>query len=562
MTISSPVNLYLPCANVTFTTQLLAINADDVHIHGCGSGSTGQLSVYANSTAGATYTASGLGSSTDAIVVIKTGARATLDAIRISGVSIDNLLLNMNSVGRRAIYTSSCWSCKLDRVVAYNLNCSDGGIYQEAFNGTGTPSSVESYFMRMDDVTCIINQTNTTCHPFYFDASKGEIAYGTYTNLFAEGYPQAAGSGSDSVYVNTGATLVNQSFDQCVFTNLKTQDPTTGAYGIKLQCRGNFASQTNGRCFNIQFLDAQPERIFSTGGTGTAMGCVNAAGTADGTGCGFIVNQNLSSGGWANNEDVANLGAGYMSVSSNSAGLQGPIFRQSGLHQVIGVSGTTQFERIDPTFTPTANTQTGFSVLVIPNTTNAGNFTGASLQGLTVDMGDGTHTGGTFGASYGIFVNGFCTSWASPCWSLYNNGPAGNHMDSFLEIGTASAPNPGGVASGGRFWYDQTNQRMSLSNNNASFSFLPSVIASGTSTLTSNATLASVTSQTAITSTATGAATTDSIEWSYASAPGAGDSLCIVSAYCTSGNVNFVRSNPTAASQNVSAIVINWRVIR
>jgi hypothetical protein len=87
-------------------------------------------------------------------------------------------------------------------------------------------------------------------------------------------------------------------------------------------------------------------------------------------------------------------------------------------------------------------------------------------------------------------------------------------------------------------------------------------IASGTSTLTSNATLGAVTSQTAITTTATGALTTDAIEWSYASAPGSGDALCHVSAYATSGNVNFVRSNPTAAAQNVSAIVINWRIVR
>jgi hypothetical protein len=91
---------------------------------------------------------------------------------------------------------------------------------------------------------------------------------------------------------------------------------------------------------------------------------------------------------------------------------------------------------------------------------------------------------------------------------------------------------------------------------------MPYVIANGSSTLTSNATLAAVTSQAAITTAAANALTTDSIEWCYATAPGAGDSLCHVSAYVTAGNVNFVRTNPTAASQNVSAIVLNWRVIR
>lgn len=91
---------------------------------------------------------------------------------------------------------------------------------------------------------------------------------------------------------------------------------------------------------------------------------------------------------------------------------------------------------------------------------------------------------------------------------------------------------------------------------------MPYVIASGTSTLTSNAALAAVTSQVAITTTATNTLTTDAIEWSYASAPTAGDSLCYVSPYVTAGNVNFVRTNPTAAAQNVSALVINWRVVR
>lgn len=86
--------------------------------------------------------------------------------------------------------------------------------------------------------------------------------------------------------------------------------------------------------------------------------------------------------------------------------------------------------------------------------------------------------------------------------------------------------------------------------------------ASGTATLTSNAALAAVTSQTAITVAGTGILTTDAIEWSYATAPTAGDSMCHLSVYVTAGNVNFIRTNPTAAAQNVSAIVVNWRVIR
>lgn len=90
----------------------------------------------------------------------------------------------------------------------------------------------------------------------------------------------------------------------------------------------------------------------------------------------------------------------------------------------------------------------------------------------------------------------------------------------------------------------------------------PTVIASGTATLTSNATLGATTAQAAVTVAATGALTTDAVEWAYATAPSSDESLCIVSAYVTSGNVNFIRANPTAGNRNVTAIVINWRVIR
>jgi hypothetical protein len=84
---------------------------------------------------------------------------------------------------------------------------------------------------------------------------------------------------------------------------------------------------------------------------------------------------------------------------------------------------------------------------------------------------------------------------------------------------------------------------------------------SGTSTLTA-ATVTTNTCQTAITTTAAGAATTDAIEWAYASAPGTGDGLMTLSAYPTSGSVNFKRCNSSSASQTGTAIVINWRIER
>jgi hypothetical protein len=83
---------------------------------------------------------------------------------------------------------------------------------------------------------------------------------------------------------------------------------------------------------------------------------------------------------------------------------------------------------------------------------------------------------------------------------------------------------------------------------------------SGTSTLTA-ATVTTNTCQTVITTAATGALTTDKIEWAYASAPTSPNALMNISRYVTAGNVNFIRCNPTSASQVGTAMVINWRVV-
>ncbi len=90
----------------------------------------------------------------------------------------------------------------------------------------------------------------------------------------------------------------------------------------------------------------------------------------------------------------------------------------------------------------------------------------------------------------------------------------------------------------------------------------PLLVSSGTSTMASGA-VGMAACATAVTTAATGALTTDSIEWAYAAAPSiTTDALLTIAPYVTSGNVNFTRCNPTAASITGTAIVINWRVIR
>lgn len=91
---------------------------------------------------------------------------------------------------------------------------------------------------------------------------------------------------------------------------------------------------------------------------------------------------------------------------------------------------------------------------------------------------------------------------------------------------------------------------------------MPYAIANGTSTFTTTAVGASA-CQTTVTTAATGALTTDSIEIAYATAPAAAtDSLLVLNMWVTSGNVNFSRCNPTAGSLTPTALVLNWRVIR
>jgi hypothetical protein len=108
---------------------------------------------------------------------------------------------------------------------------------------------------------------------------------------------------------------------------------------------------------------------------------------------------------------------------------------------------------------------------------------------------------------------------------------------------------------------DSTSHAFTCTYNNGSFRAVPQMIASGTSTLNSGA-LATNTCQATVTTAAAGAATIDSIIWDYATAPGTVDSLPHISAYATSGNVNFIRCNATSASQTTTAIVLNWRVVR
>lgn len=95
------------------------------------------------------------------------------------------------------------------------------------------------------------------------------------------------------------------------------------------------------------------------------------------------------------------------------------------------------------------------------------------------------------------------------------------------------------------------------------------VIASGTAALGTSA-ITSGASATLVTVAATGVATTDVISWGFNQSPNgvtgynaASTTGCLViTAYPTANNVNFLVSNPTAASITPGALTLNWRVDR
>src|SRR5262249_39203267 len=90
----------------------------------------------------------------------------------------------------------------------------------------------------------------------------------------------------------------------------------------------------------------------------------------------------------------------------------------------------------------------------------------ANAFGDVVDMAGGTHEGNKWANGYGKFCNGF-GDWANNIWCFYSAGPAGNHIDGFLQIGGGSNPCPAGAADRlTSICFDTATNRLAWSNNN------------------------------------------------------------------------------------------------
>jgi hypothetical protein len=90
---------------------------------------------------------------------------------------------------------------------------------------------------------------------------------------------------------------------------------------------------------------------------------------------------------------------------------------------------------------------------------------------------------------------------------------------------------------------------------------LQRVFAFGSQAMTTTA-VGGASCSSAITVSAPGVLTTDTVEWSPSSAPIIGNQSLTLNAWPTTDNVNFAWCNPTAASITPSAQTINWKVAR
>jgi hypothetical protein len=129
------------------------------------------------------------------------------------------------------------------------------------------------------------------------------------------------------------------------------------------------------------------------------------------------------------------------------------------------------------------------------------------------------------------------------------------------ELGFTEAASHTGRASQAVCDADSTAHALECSYNNDAFQLLPRVFSSTTATMSAAALNAGVCSG-IVTVSVTGAAVTDTVEWSFGSTPTVSDGQLIISAYATTNNVNFVRCNPTAGALTPTAATINFKVLR
>lgn len=264
----------------------------------------------------------------------------------------------------------------------------------------------------------------------------------------------------------------------------------------------------------------------ANGGAGTVSGIVKANGSGT--------------------TSAATAGTDYLSPPSGTSILKA----NSGGALSNATSGTDYAPATSGTSILYGNGSGGFSNVTIGTNLT---FTGGTLNA----------TGGGGGGSGTVNAN----SGAAGDYACYLGASGTTVVDSCPAPATTSGLSIGQIA------YKSASNTISGVVLSGGFGFsggtLSLGVTSGTSTLGTGA-ISSGTCATVVTTTATGALTTDVINWTYNSdptgitgfAPTSTGSLKII-AYPTAGNVNFKVCNDTNASITPgSAVTLNWKVLR
>ena len=304
-----------------------------------------------------------------------------------------------------------------------------------------------------------------------------------------------------------------------------------------------------------------------------------------------------------NNNDLINVsciggtsGAGLKITNTNNAQVineniiaSGELLAISGTGVLITTAATRGVVFIDPNIEGSTigfNKATGNTALLLggnisSNTTNVSDalpsFTsflntnvGGILQEFAVSpSGDLNVDGiGLNGAGVSNAVNGVSgwnldvsgiAKWDVLAGSFSPHTPGGADLGSAAQpvgniwLGSASTNNIklSGVASAPRVvtFQDMTGT-------------LPLIIANGVATL-GNSSIPANTCNTAVTTAASNALPSDTVSWSYASAPSSTtDGKLVLNTYITAGNINFELCNPTAGALVPTGLVVNWKVLR
>lgn len=127
-----------------------------------------------------------------------------------------------------------------------------------------------------------------------------------------------------------------------------------------------------------------------------------------------------------------------------------------------------------------------------------------------------------------------------------------------LATSSANMPAASGAA---LIWDDSSSGRPMFNYNNSVNYTVPAVVSQGTANLGTTG-VPSGTCAAAVTVSATNAAVTDTISWSFNAAPGSGWPSLTIQNYPTVNNVNFSVCNPSASTVTPAAATLNWSVIR